>query len=395
MTKTSIKKEALAAHKKRQGKIEIAGRAPLRNKKDLSLYYTPGVAAVSSYVAAHKKAVRDYTLAGRTVAVVSDGSAVLGLGDIGPEGALPVMEGKALLFKEFGGIDAFPIVLKAHAADEIVAVVKAIAPGFGGINLEDIAAPKCFEVEERLINELNIPVMHDDQHGTAVVVLAGLINAFKVVGKDIKKGIVAVIGAGAAGTAITKLLALYGVGDVIVVDIRGIIDPERSDLDGRKKELARLTNKNGKKGGLPEALDGADAVIGVSKGGTLSADHIRRMAEKAIVFAMANPDPEILPEKAKAAGAKIVATGRSDFENQINNVLAFPGIFKGALENKVQRITPEMKIKAAEKLAGLVSKPTASKIIPSVFDKRVVKAVAGAVKIQSAKLKAKNKKTQR
>ena len=390
MTKSDIKKAALAAHKRHQGKIEIAGRAPLRNKKDLSLYYTPGVAAVSSYVAAHKNAVRDYTLAGRTVAVVSDGSAVLGLGNIGPEGALPVMEGKALLFKEFGGVDAFPIVLNANTADEIIAAVKAIAPGFGGINLEDIAAPKCFEVEERLMNELDIPVMHDDQHGTAVVVLAGLINAFKAVKKDIKKSTVAVIGAGAAGTAIAKLLVLYGIGDIIVADSRGIIDLTREDLDERKKELARLTNKNGRSGDLLAALEGADAVIGVSKGGLLSAVHIRRMAKDPIVFAMANPDPEILPIVAKAAGAKVVATGRSDFENQINNVLAFPGIFKGALENRVRRITPEIKIRAAERLAALVAKPTASQIIPSVFDKRVVKAVAGAVKTQSLKRKAKN-----
>lgn len=384
--KLNIKEEALRAHKKHRGKIEITGTVPLRNKKDLSLYYTPGVAAVSSYVANHKEAAREYTLAGRTVAVVSDGSAVLGLGNIGPEGALPVMEGKALLFKEFGGVDAFPIVLNANTADEIVSAVKAIAPGFGGVNLEDIAAPKCFEVEERLSAELRIPVMHDDQHGTAVVVLAGLINAFKVVGKDIKKSAIAVIGAGAAGTAISKLLVLYGVGDVIVTDSHGIIDPSRKDLDERKKELAKLTNKRKRSGDLLEALSGADAVIGVSKGGLLSASHIQRMAKDPIVFAMANPDPEILPQEAKAAGAKVVATGRSDFENQINNVLVFPGIFKGALENRVQRITPEMKIRAAEKLASLVANPIASRIIPSVFDNRVVKAVAGTIK--NAKRKA-------
>ncbi|HUY69707.1 MAG TPA: NADP-dependent malic enzyme [Candidatus Tyrphobacter sp.] len=378
--KKSIQELALSAHRKLRGKVEIKSKAALKSKNDLNIYYTPGVAAVSSYVAKHKSELGNYTMKNNLVAVVSDGSAVLGLGDIGPEGALPVMEGKSLLFKELAGVNAFPLVLNAHTADEIVATVKAVAPVFGGINLEDISAPKCFEIEERLQCELDIPVMHDDQHGTAIVVLAGLINAFKAAGKNMKKSRFVLIGAGAAGSAVAKILALYGADDILLVDSRGIISRERKDLDKYKRELAEITNKENISGGLEEAMKGADAVIGLSKGGLLKEGHIKMMAAKPIVFAMANPVPEIMPDEARRAGAYVIATGRSDFENQINNVLAFPGIFRGALDNKVKKITPQMKVKAAQRLAALIKRPTAKNIIPNVFDKRVVKAVAGAMK---------------
>lgn len=378
-TNTTTAEKALALHKKLQGKIGTKTLARA-TKENLSLLYTPGVGAVSSYLALHPEQTRDYTLTGRTVAVVSDGSAVLGLGDLGPEGAMPVMEGKALLFKEFGGVDAYPIVLDVHTPDEIVAAVKAIAPSFGGINLEDIAAPKCFEIEDRLKEELSIPVMHDDQHGTAIVVLAGLINAHKVLGKSISRTRIAIVGAGAAGTAIAKLLVRYGVGDVVVTDSRGILARNRTDLNGPKRALMDITNRENREGGVLEAVAGADVVIGVSGPGTVLPKHLRVMAQHPIVFALANPVPEILPDDAQKAGAAVIATGRSDFPNQINNVLVFPGIFRGALDRGVARITDEMKLKAAKKLASLVAKPTATKIIPSVFDRRVAKAVAGVIR---------------
>ncbi len=376
---TDTATRALALHKKHKGKLEV--RPLVRtNPSTLPLLYTPGVGAVSSYLAERKDEVGAYTLAGRTVAVVSDGSAVLGLGNIGPEAALPVMEGKALLFKAFANVDAVPIVLNVHSADDIVAAVKALAPTFGGINLEDIAAPQCFEIEERLKNELSIPVMHDDQHGTAIVVLAGLINAHKVVRKNMARSRIAIVGAGAAGTAIARLLVRYGVGDVIVTDSRGIIESGRSDLNSAKRALAEITNRELRQGGVLEAMAGADAVVGVSGPGTIHQEHVRVMAQKPIVFALANPIPEIMPEDAKKAGAAVVATGRSDFPNQINNVLVFPGIFRGALDNGVRRITDDMKLRAAKKLAALVARPTAQKIIPAVFDKRVAKAVASVVR---------------
>jgi malate dehydrogenase (oxaloacetate-decarboxylating) len=314
------------------------------------------------------------------VAVVSDGSAVLGLGNIGPLGALPVMEGKAAIFKAMAGVDAFPIVLDAHTPDEIVAAVRAIAPGFGGINLEDIAAPQCFEIEERLKAELDIPVMHDDQHGTAIVVLAGLINAAKVVGKKLGHLRVVVVGAGAAGRAITLLLIEAGVGDVIVVDSKGAIHEGRPDLTGYKKSLASVTNHERKAGDVMAVVGGADVLIGVSGPGTIAPAHIERMAEQPIVFALANPIPEIQPDVAKRAGAAVVATGRSDYPNQINNSLVFPGIFRGALDAGVREITDTMKLEAAKRVAGLVKQPSAEEIIPSVMHPNLVKTVAKAVR---------------
>jgi malate dehydrogenase (oxaloacetate-decarboxylating) len=380
MIKNSFGKKSLAIHKKLQGKIEMKSKASVKNKKDLSLYYTPGVGAVSSYLALHKDKLREYTMKGNTVAVVSDGSAVLGLGNIGPEGALPVMEGKAMLFKTLANIDAFPIVLSTQDTEEIIQTVKNIAPVFGGINLEDIAAPRCFEIEQRLKKILDIPVFHDDQHGTAMVVLAGMINAFKVAGKSLKKGTVVIAGAGAAGNAIANLLLKFGVGNLILIDSQGIISEKREDINAYKQMLATITNKEKLSGGVAEALRGADAFIGVSKGNTVTGEQVKSMAPKAIVFALANPIPEIMPDIAKEAGALVVATGRSDFANQINNSLGFPGIFRGALDNGVKDITDMMLLRAAKKLAALIEKPTAERIIPPPFDKRVVKAVASAIK---------------
>ncbi len=375
----TLEHQALALHKKLGGKIEVRSRA-CATRDSLKLLYTPGVGAVSMFLHEHPDKTRLYTGVGRTVAIVSDGSAVLGLGNIGPEAALPVMEGKALLFKEFGGVDAIPIVLSCHDTEDIIAAVKAIAPSFGGINLEDIAAPQCFEVEARLKEELTIPVMHDDQHGTAIVVLAGLINALKVAHKSPGRARITVVGAGAAGTAIAKLLVGFGVGDVVVVDSKGIIEPGRHYLHPYKKELAALTNHERRVGGVREAVAGADVLIGVSGPGTILPEHIRVMAQRPIVFALANPVPEIMPDEAIAAGAYVVGTGRSDFPNQLNNVLAFPGVFQGALSHGVTQITDTMKLKAAKKLAALVQKPTPTHIIPSTFDKRVVNAVASAIR---------------
>lgn len=378
--KNEVAKKSLALHKKLRGKVSIAPKMAVKNKQDLALVYTPGVGAVSSYVATHKDKMAEYTMKGNTVAVISDGSAVLGLGNIGPEGALPVMEGKSMLFKTLSGIDAFPIVLATQDTEEIIATVKNIAPVFGGINLEDIAAPRCFEIERRLQAELDIPVLHDDQHGTALVVLSGLINALKVVKKSAKKVRIVIAGAGAAGTAIADLLMLYGVGDITVLDSQGIIHLKRASLDAEKKALAMKTNKEGLSGGLVEALRGADVFIGVSKGNTVTAEHVQSMAEQAIVFALANPIPEIMPDVAKKAGARVVATGRSDFANQVNNSLGFPGIFRGALDHKVTKITDAMLIRAAKNLAALVKKPTTEQIMPNTFDPAVVKAVARAIR---------------
>jgi malate dehydrogenase (oxaloacetate-decarboxylating) len=378
--KQTVGQASLALHKKLRGKVSIIPKMKVKNRADLALVYTPGVGTVSSYVAEHKDQMTKYTMKGNTVAVISDGSAVLGLGNIGPEGALPVMEGKSMLFKALAGIDAFPIVLATQDTEEIIRTVKNIAPVFGGINLEDIAAPRCFEIERRLQAELSIPVLHDDQHGTALVVLSGLINALKVAKKQPKKITTVIAGAGAAGTAIAELLMLYGVGDVIMIDSQGIIHTKRANLEPEKKRLAEKTNRTGRTGGLTEALVGADVFIGVSKGGTVSEAHVASMAPRAIVFALANPIPEIMPDMAKRAGALVVATGRSDFANQINNSLGFPGIFRGALNHRVKRITDAMLIKAAKNLAGLVKKPTAEHIMPNTFDKAVVEAVAKAIK---------------
>lgn len=372
-------KAALELHKQLKGKIKISLRGDVTHET-LRQFYTPGVGAVSSYVAEHPETLRDYTWTNNLVAVISDGSAVLGLGDIGPEGALPVMEGKAMLFKHFAGIDAVPIVLNVHTADEIVAAVLAVAPSFGGINLEDIAAPVCFDVEDRLKERLTIPVMHDDQHGTAIVVLAALINAAKLAGKEVSELKIVIVGAGAAGVAIAKLLHQYADPRIFMVDSIGVISKNRTDLNQVKMDLMEFSNMSGIDGSLEDILKGADTFIGVSKAGLLTADMVASMDKSPIIFALANPIPEILPDEAKLAGAFIIATGRSDFPNQINNVLAFPGIFRGALDNQVQKITDQHKIAAAEAIAALVEKPDVEHIVPSVFDERVMGAVANVIK---------------
>ncbi len=368
--------QALQKHKELRGKISVSLKDTLDSKEKLSMYYTPGVAAVSSYVAEHPEETREYTWLNNSVAVISDGSAVLGLGNIGPYGALPVMEGKAMLFKHFADIDAVPIILDVHTADEIVATVKAIAPSFGGINLEDIAAPICFEVEERLKAELKIPVFHDDQHGTAIVTLAGLINAMKITGRKLSDCRIVCVGAGAAGTAIMKLLDKYAGAEILAIDRQGIIDKDRPDLSNDKLALLEFTNRNNRTGSLADALEGADIFIGVSQAGIMTAEMVQSMNKNPIIFAMANPVPEIMPEIAKAAGAAIIATGRSDFPNQVNNALAFPGIFRGALDNGVSKITDEHKIAAAEAIADLVENPTVDCIIPSVLDERLVPEIS-------------------
>ncbi len=371
---------AIALHRKFQGKFAIAPRTPLRSRDDLSLLYTPGVGAVSSLIGKNKKLVWDLTMKGRTIAVVSDGSAILGLGNLGPEAALPVMEGKCVIFKAFADVDAVPLVLDTQDSEKIIETVKFLAPAFGGINLEDISAPRCFEIEEALKRELDIPVMHDDQHGTAIVVLAALLNALKVAKKRLARARIVVVGAGAAGTAVVKLLIHAGARDIIILDSKGIIARHRKDLEPYKKELAQLVNHKGLEGGLEEAMLGADVVIGVSGPNIIHPEHVRMMKPGAIVFALANPVPEIMPDLAQKAGAAIVATGRSDFPNQINNSLAFPGVFRGALDNRVRRITDDMKYRAAVAIASLVKKPSPDEIIPSMFDKRLVKAVARVIR---------------
>lgn len=375
--------DALEYHKNLKGKIEIISRAKITTREELSLAYTPGVAEPCKEIAKDVSKVYEYTRKGNLVAVVSDGSAVLGLGNIGPEAGLPVMEGKSVLFKEFGGVDAFPIMLNTQDVDEIVETVVRISPGFGGINLEDISAPRCFEVERKLIERLQIPVFHDDQHGTAIVVLAGLINAFKVVGKKIETAKIVINGAGAAGISIAKLLLAAGARSIILVDSTGTIYEGREDLNDEKNEMAKVTNKEKIKGKLFEAIVGSDVFVGVSKAGVLSTEMVRTMAKDAIVCAMANPTPEIMPDEAKAGGARIVATGRSDFPNQINNVLAFPGIFRGLLDARIRTVTIDMKLAAARAIASCVENPTEDKIVPDVFDKRVAERVAEAVKSAS------------
>jgi len=377
--KRNTDERALVLHKRWKGKVSTV--TPIKDlEKELHLIYTPGVGAVSRHLTLHPEDAPLYTACGHTVAVVSDGSAVLGLGNIGPTAALPVMEGKAALFKELAGIDAVPVVLDTQDPDEIIAVVTALAPSFGGINLEDIAAPKCFTVEQALVSRLSMPVVHDDQHGTAIVVLAGLINAHKVVKKDIARSRIAIIGAGAAGVAIAKLLVRYGVGDVVVVDRAGIIASARGELSAVKWELASITNREERTGGVREALVGADVAVGVSGPGSITPTDIKLMAQQPIVFALANPTPEILPDVARAAGAAVVATGRSDFPNQVNNALVFPGLFQGAFRNGVTRITDRIKCDAAQALARLVRRPQPEHILPSIFDKRVVRAIARSVR---------------
>lgn len=373
-----IKQDAIKLHMQNRGKIEVKSKVPLKNARDLSLAYTPGVAEPCKEIKNQPDLVYEYTSKGNMVAIVTDGSAVLGLGNIGAAAAMPVMEGKAVLFKNFGGVDAFPICLDTQDVEEIVTTIKHIAPTFGGINLEDISAPRCFEIEKRLKQELDIPVFHDDQHGTAVVVLAAIINALKIVKKEIKDIKVVISGAGAAGVAIAKLLLSAGVYDVVVCDSKGIVSKDRTNLNESKQELAQITNKQDLSGDIADALKGSDILIGVSGPGTVTRDMIKTMAKDPIIFALANPVPEIFPDEAKAAGAKVVGTGRSDFANQINNVLAFPGIFRGALEVRAQDINEEMKLAAAHAIASLVTddKLSPDYCIPGAFDKRVAAHVA-------------------
>jgi malate dehydrogenase (oxaloacetate-decarboxylating) len=379
-TQPTLNDRAMELHKTLRGKLSIKSKTPIKDRETLSLVYTPGVGAVASAVAKDSALLRTHTIKGNTVAVISDGSAVLGLGNIGPGGALPVMEGKAALFKELADVDAFPICLATQDVDAIVETIVNIAPVFGGINLEDIAAPRCFEIERRLQARLTIPVIHDDQHGTAIVVLAGLFNAFTVVKKDLHQSTIAIIGAGAAGNAVARLLLFAGAGDICLVDRKGIVTTERTDLDPEKMEIARITNHAKRVGTLHDALASADAVVGVSGPGLITADDVRAMNKAAIVIAMANPVPEIMPDEARAGGAAIVATGRSDFPNQVNNALCFPGMFRGALDNNVTHITQDMKLAAARALAAVVKNPTTDYIIPSPFDPAVVAAVANAIR---------------
>ncbi|MBD8989132.1 MAG: NADP-dependent malic enzyme [Clostridiales bacterium] len=379
---STLKEEALQLHEVHQGKLAVSLKVDIETKHDLSLAYTPGVAEPCLEIAQDREQVYRYTGKGNAVAIVTDGTAVLGLGDIGPEAALPVMEGKACLFKRFGGVDAYPICLNTKDPEEIVRAVQLIAPGFGGINLEDISAPRCFEIEERLIETLDIPVFHDDQHGTAVVVLAALINGAKCLGLELPQVQTVISGAGAAGISICKLLMKAGVRDITLCDRQGAIWEGREGLNGAKTAMAKVTNRAMRKGSLAEVMEGADLFIGVSGPGIVTQEMVRSMSPQAMVFALSNPVPEIMPELALAAGAKVVATGRSDFPNQINNLLVFPGIFKGALAARASRITEEMMIAAAYAIAGRVSPEELSReyIIPSTFDMGVADVVAEAVK---------------
>lgn len=374
--------KALLMHEKWNGKLETVSKTPVKTREDLAIAYTPGVAEPCKVIAKDKEAAYKYTMKANTVAVVSDGSAVLGLGNIGPYAAMPVMEGKAVLFKEFGNVNAVPICLNTQDTEEIIKAVTYLAPGFGGINLEDISAPRCFEIEERLKEILDIPVFHDDQHGTAIVVLAGVINALKVVGKKKEDCRVVVNGAGSAGVAITKLLLTYGFPNIIMCDKVGIVSKDTEGLNWMQKKMTEVTNLNNETGSLADALKGADIFIGVSAPNIVTPEMVASMNRDSILFAMANPVPEIMPDVAKAAGARIVGTGRSDFPNQVNNVVAFPGIFKGALEGRATQITEEMKLAAAEAIAGLVpaDKLSDDNIMPETFDPQVAEVVADAVK---------------
>jgi malate dehydrogenase (oxaloacetate-decarboxylating) len=379
---TNLSDEALRLHKEHQGKIGVTSKVAVNNQTDLSLAYSPGVAEPCRRIHEDPEKVYDYTAKGNLVAVVTDGTAVLGLGDIGPEAAMPVMEGKAVLFKEFAGVDAFPICLNSNDVDLFIKAVKMLEPTFGGINLEDIAAPNCFLIEKRLKEEMNIPVFHDDQHGTAIVTAAGLLNALKITGKKIEEIKVVINGAGSAGIAILKFLLNLGVQDAILCDSKGIIsEGRRTGMNSIKEEISKITNKYKQEGSLADALEGADVFVGVSVAGTLTQNMIKSMNQDPIIFALANPDPEILPEEAKSAGAKVVGTGRSDFPNQVNNVLAFPGIFRGALNVFATQINEEMKIAAAFAIANLVDSEQLSTdfVIPSPFDSRVAAHVAAAV----------------
>ena len=375
----SLREEALAFHEAVRGKIAVHSKVPCATSRDLSLAYTPGVAAPCREIEMNPDDVYRYTSKGNLVAVVTDGTAVLGLGDIGALASIPVMEGKAILFKNFAGIDAFPIAVASQDPEDIVRTVTLIEPVFGGINLEDISAPRCFEVEERLKKALKIPVFHDDQHGTAVVALAALINALHLVGKNFADLKVAVSGAGAAGVAVTRFLLSFGAKDVILCDSRGVIHKSRPDLNPSKQEIAALTNPRNVTGSLKDAIRGADVFLGLSVAGIVTPEMVRSMADDAVVFALANPEPEIMPELAEEAGAAVVATGRSDYPNQVNNVLGFPGIFRGALDVRASEINEQMKMAASRAIAGLVQNPSRESIIPSPLDRRVVPAVAEAV----------------
>lgn len=372
---------SLEVHKALKGKIALHAKARVTSRDDLSTLYSPGVAAPCIEIAKDVSKVWEYTNRGNWVAVVTDGSAVLGLGNIGPEAALPVMEGKALLFKEFADVDAFPICLNTQNTDEIVAIVKALSPSFGGINLEDIAAPRCFEIEERLKEALDIPVFHDDQHGTAIVVTAGMMNALKLTGRDFATTRFVLSGAGAAGVAVIRMLQSYGAQNIVAVDSKGIISRDRTDLNASKRAIAESTNPENRTGTMSDAMRGADAFVGVSAAGVVSKEMVVSMNSKAIVFALANPTPEIMPDLALEAGAYIVATGRSDFPNQINNVLAFPGVFRGALDSHAKTITEAMKRAAAEALASAVADPSPTNLFPSALDKSIAARVAEAVRL--------------
>ena len=378
----TINEKALKLHEEWNGKLEIVAKSPVKSREDLSLAYTPGVAGPCKVIAQDKEAAYKYTMKANTVAVVSDGSAVLGLGNIGPYAAMPVMEGKAVLFKEFGGVNAVPICLDTQDTEEIIKAVTYLAPGFGGINLEDISAPRCFEIEERLKEILDIPVFHDDQHGTAIVVLAGIINALKVVGKKKEDWRIVVNGAGSAGVAITRLLLTYGFPHITMCDKVGIVSKKTEGLNWMQQKMAELTNLEQQTGTLADAMKGADIFVGVSAPGIVTPEMVASMNKDAILFAMANPVPEIMPDIAKAAGAKVVGTGRSDFPNQVNNVVAFPGIFKGALEGRAAKITEEMKLAAANAIASLVPDEELSEdnIMPEAFNPRVAEVVAEAVR---------------
>ena len=386
-TKMDYNKLALEMHEQNKGKIAVRSKVTVKTRDDLSTAYTPGVAEPCRKIRDNKEEVYRYTAKGNLVAVVSDGTAVLGLGDIGPEAAMPVMEGKALLFKEFADIDAFPICLDTKDTEEIIKTVKNIAPCFGGINLEDISAPRCFEIERRLKEELDIPVFHDDQHGTAIVVAAGLLNALKFVGKKMEDANIVINGAGSAGISICKLLLQFGAGNVVLVDQKGALCPGEDWMNPAQKEMAEITNKDKQTGPLTEIIKDKDVFIGVSAPNIVTAEMVSTMADDAIIFAMANPTPEIMPDEAKKGGARVIATGRSDFPNQINNVLVFPGIFRGALDARAGQITEEMKMAAARAIASIISDDELNEeyIIPGAFDERVCKAVAKAVAEESQK----------
>lgn len=386
MDKNTVHEKSLQLHKEHNGKLEVTPTIQVNNKEDLALAYTPGIAGVCKMISEDKENAYQYTIKGKTVAIISNGTAVLGLGDIGPEASMPVLEGKALLLKKFGGVNAFPIIIDSKDKDEIVNIISKIAPGFGGIHLEDIKAPECFYIEDELKKKLDIPVYHDDQHGTAIAVLAGLINSLKIVDKKLEEVEIVINGAGASGIAIAKLLLAAGVKNIVLVDLQGALISGDKSLNDAQEEIAKVTNLNKESGTLEEVIKNKDVFIGVSDGNVMNKDTVKKMNKDSIIFALANPTPEIMPEEAKLGGAKVTATGRSDFDNQLNNVLVFPGIFKGALKARVRNINDDIKIAAAKSLANLVSNEELSPqyIIPSPFDERVPDAVANAV-IQASK----------